>query len=84
MSLASTCRSKDEEDLADFLARRPAHATNGQFLESTRRDLQRYEERYGILSHQLQDAVRSGELAEDLDVCDWLILYGLLLRAEAR
>jgi hypothetical protein len=84
MSHASTCRSIDAEGLSDFLARRPAHATNGQLVASLRRDLQHYEERYGNPSHHLQEAVRSGELAEDLDVCDWSILYGLLLRAEAR
>lgn len=51
-------------------------------MATLRAEIRRYEEQYGIPSDRLEEAVKSGELIENLEVCDWLILYSLLLRAE--
>lgn len=82
MSVTSACRSIQTQDPTDLLAQRPAASSKGEFVATLRQSLRRYEERFGIPSEHLDAALKSGELGEDLDVCDWLIHYSLLLRAE--
>ena len=83
-SVASACRSIQTQDPSELLAQRPAASSNGEFVATLRQSLRRSEERYAIPSEKLDAALKSGELVEDLEVCDWLIQYSLLLRAEAQ
>jgi hypothetical protein len=53
-------------------------------MDQLRRSLKQFEDHYRIPSHRLHAALDAGELTETLDVCDWLILYSVLLRVEGR
>jgi hypothetical protein len=41
-----------------------------------------YEQRYGMPSDRIHEAIDAGELIEDLDVCHWIMDYELLQSAE--
>lgn len=43
-----------------------------------------YEVRHGMPSSEVGPAIDRGELEETLDVCQWLLDYDLLRRAESR
>jgi hypothetical protein len=83
MATTSTCRGETEELVTELLARRPEEIDDAQFLLELRRSLKQYEDRYNLPSDRLHAALAAGDLTETLDVCDWLIQYSLLLRAEA-
>ena len=84
MALRSTCRTDTEQSPAELLLQRPVGTDRTQILIELRRTLQQYEERYRIPSHRLRAALDAGELTETLDVCDWIILYSVLLHAEGQ
>jgi hypothetical protein len=44
--------------------------------------VKQYEERYGIPSERIHDAIDAGELIEDLGVVHWIFDYNLLCRIE--
>ncbi|MBA3450489.1 MAG: hypothetical protein H0T18_04680 [Chloroflexia bacterium] len=61
------------------------HDTEAQnaMLAEIRESVRQYEERYGMSSDRIHDAIDAGELIEVLDVCDWIFQYNLLQRVEA-
>jgi hypothetical protein len=80
-----TPREADADAIvADLLARHPAPTDKAEVLSEFRKILKPYEVRYGLPSDRLYAAVASGELAETLDVCDWMIHYGIFLDVQAR
>ena len=68
----------------DFLALQPSSSANDQALGELRRRIQQYEEHYNLSSEDLHQAVTTKQLSETLDVCDWLIEYSVLVRAESK
>lgn len=84
MALRSSCRTDDDQSPNDLLAQRPHESDNARVVSELRRSVKRYEDRYNLPSDLLQAALTAGEISETLDVCDWLIQYSMLLRAEAR
>jgi hypothetical protein len=42
----------------------------------------RYEERFGIPSNQIHDAIENNTLIETEEVCDWIMAYELLIRVQ--
>jgi hypothetical protein len=84
MALRATCRTEPDQSPAELLLQRPAGTDRAQILIELRRTLQQYEDRYHIPSHRLRAALDAGELTETLDVCDWLMLYSVLLHAEGQ
>lgn len=84
MAITSSCRADTDRSQVDLLVQRPLASDNAQVVIELRRSLKRYEDRYNIPSDRLQAALDAGDISETLDVCDWLIQYSILLRAEAR
>jgi hypothetical protein len=84
MALPKPRQAGWEQSLEAFLAQRPDAAESAVGIAALRERVKRYEERYGLPSERLHAAVASGELAETLDVCDWLIHYDILLHVEGR
>lgn len=52
------------------------------YLAELRASVKRYEERYGMPSHRVHDAIEAGELIEDLAVGHWIFQYDLLCDVE--
>lgn len=84
MAPVETCRADADQLLTDLLAQRPAESDSAQVVIELRQSLKQYEDRYNVPSDRLHAALEAGDLTETLDVCDWLIQYSMLLRAEAR
>ncbi len=62
----------ERDTIADFVA----------ILERLQVAIQNQEERYGIPSEDLSEAIENGRIEETEDVCDWLIDFELLQRAK--
>jgi hypothetical protein len=62
------------------LARRGEAPSDGDLRAELERRISAYEARYGISSDRLSGAIDRGEIAETLDVCDWLMDVTLLRR----
>jgi hypothetical protein len=69
--------------LTELLAQRPAHLDAAHAVRELRYRVKCYEDRYGIPSDRLHQAIEAGDVVEDLEVSRWLFQYTLLLRAEA-
>ncbi len=56
------------------------HDTEAQnaMLAEIRESVEQYEERYGMSSDRIHDAIDAGELVEDRDVGHWIFQYDLL------
>jgi hypothetical protein len=53
-----------------------------RMLAEIRESVKQYEQRYGMPSECVHDAIDAGELVEDLDVCNWIFQYDLLRSVE--
>jgi hypothetical protein len=84
MALRSSCQTEDNQSPNELLAQRPHEPDNASVVSELRRSVKSYEDRYNMPSDRLEAALAAGEITETLDVCDWLIQYSMLLRAEAR
>ena len=73
-----------EQLLEDLLEQRNDIQRQETMLAEIRESVKQYEQRYGLSSDCIHDAIDSGELVEDLDVCDWIFQYNLLQRVEAK
>jgi hypothetical protein len=51
-------------------------------LAEIRKSVKQYEQRYGMSSDCVHDAIDAGELVEDQDVCHWIFQYDLLRSVE--
>jgi hypothetical protein len=51
-------------------------------LAEIRESVKQYEQRYGMPSDCVHDAIDAGELVEDQDVCHWIFQYDLLRSVE--
>ncbi len=84
MAFVKPRKADADQIVADLLAQRPKVADNAEALKELRELLKQYEDRYNLPSNQLHAALETGELAETLDVCDWLIHYSIFLRVQSR
>ena len=84
MATKSSCRTTTDQSSNDLLAQRPLASDDVRAVIELRRSVKSYEDRYNMPSDRLQAALAAGDISETLDVCDWLIQYSMLLRAEAR
>ena len=73
-----------EQLLENLLEQRHDIQRQEAMLAEIRESVNLYEQRYGLSSDCIHDAIDSGELVEDLDVCDWIFQYNLLRRVEAK
>ena len=73
-----------EQLLEDLLEQRNDIQRQETMLAEIRESVKQYEHRYGLSSDCIHDAIDSGELVEDLDVCAWIFQYNLLQRVEAK
>ena len=53
-----------------------------KLLADLRREIRQYEERYGIASERIHEAIDSGDLVEDQDVGHWIFQYTILCSVE--
>jgi hypothetical protein len=53
-----------------------------RMLAEIRESVKQYEQRYGMPSECVHDAIDAGELVEGLDVCNWIFQYDLLRSVE--
>jgi hypothetical protein len=83
MGLRTTCHVDTETELSEFLTQRPKPSDVSQTISELRRCVKQYEDRYGIESCCLHQAIDDGTLVEDREVGRWIFQYNLLLRAEA-
>jgi hypothetical protein len=72
-----------EQLIAELLEQRNDVEAQQQVLAEIRESVRQYEERYGMSSDCIHDAIDAGELIEDLDVCNWIFSYDLLQSVEA-
>ena len=77
-------QSSSEQAFEEFLARRPSAAESAAAVTDLRDKVRQYEERYNLPSIASTRRSRQGELAETLDVCDWMIHYDILQYVEGR
>ena len=84
MALTSSGRVKTVQQMMEQLEASRAPEKQAAYLAELRASVKRYEERYGMPSDRIHDAIDAGELVEDLDVCNWIFDYELLLDVEER
>ena len=84
MALTSSGRVKTVQHIMEQLEASRAPEKQAAYLAELRASVKRYEERYGMPSDRIHDAIDAGELVEDLDVCNWIFDYELLLDVEER
>ena len=73
-----------EQQLLELLKGRYDFQSQETMLGEIRESVKQYEQRYGLSSDCVHNAIDAGELTEDLDVCDWIFQYNLLRRVEAK
>jgi hypothetical protein len=79
-STAPDIKAKIEE----LLAQRDDQDAQERLLWETRLRVQGYEDKFGIPSERIHQAIDEGTLAETLEVCHWIMEYDLLCRARSR
>jgi hypothetical protein len=84
MALVSSGRAKTVQQIMEQLEASRAPERQAAYLADLRASVKQYEERYGMSSDRIHDAIDAGELVEDLDVCNWIFDYELLLDVEER
>ena len=88
MASVSSNRTDVDEHVEQLLKElsQQVHDVEGQaaMLAEIRESVKQYEQRYGMSSDRVHDAIDAGELVEDLEVCDWIFQYNLLKRVEAK
>ena len=82
MSLVSPGRIDTEKRIQELLAQCEIMPDISAVLAELRQSVKAYEERYGIASERIHDAIEAGELIEDLEVGHWNFDYDLLCRIE--
>jgi hypothetical protein len=83
MSLTSPRRIDAEQRLKELLEQFNDLQDTDKTLSELRESVKQYEERYGMASERIHEAIDAGELEEDLDVVHWIFRYELLCRVEA-
>jgi hypothetical protein len=53
-----------------------------ELVHALRRSVRAYEEQFGIPSSEIHHAIKDGRLVETLDVCEWLMDFEVLSKAE--
>jgi hypothetical protein len=72
------------KELADqLLAERDVISRYVERIDKIRSRVLACEEKFGIPSSQIHEAIESGQLYETLEVCEWIIDYELLSRAKS-
>lgn len=84
MALVSFGRVKTVQQIMEQLEASRAPDAQAAYLVEPRTRVKRFEEHYGMPSDRIHDAIEAGELVEDLDVCNWIFDYELLLDVEGR
>lgn len=82
MALVSSDRVKTVQKWMEQLEASRAPEAQAAYLAELRANVKQYEERFGISSDRIHDAIDAGELVEDLDVCNWIFDYELLREIE--
>lgn len=80
MALATTLPLGTEQTIVKLLAQLNSPEEQSRLLAQTRMMVKSYEEKFGLRSEQIHDAIDSGELAETVEVCHWIFQYDILRR----
>ena len=78
MALVSSGRVKTVQEMMEQLEASSTPQAQAAYLAELRSSVKQYEERYGMPSERIHDAIDAGELIEDLDVGHWIFQYDLL------
>jgi hypothetical protein len=84
MALVSSGHVKTVQEMLEQLEASSTPQAQAAYLAELRANVKQYEERYGMPSDRIHDAIDAGELVEDLDVCNWIFDYELLRDIEKR
>ena len=84
MARVSSGRVKTVQEMMEQLEASSTPQAQAAYLAELRACVKHYEERYGMSSDRVHDAIDAGELIEDLDVCNWIFDYELLRDVEKR
>ena len=86
MTLIASNRTDIDEYVAhvrkDLQEQRNDVQRQAAMLAEIRESVKQYEQRYGMSSDCIHDAIDAGELIEDRDVGHWIFQYDLLQRVE--
>ncbi|MGH2614135.1 MAG: hypothetical protein ACRDJC_02750 [Thermomicrobiales bacterium] len=78
MALVSSGRTRTAQELMELIEGRNIEEDHDDMLSELRQSVKRYEERYGMASACIHDAIEAGELVEDQDVGHWIFQFDLL------
>jgi hypothetical protein len=71
-----------QQRMRDLFAQLDNEQAQVRLIDETRQRVKHYEDLYGIASQNIHRAIDAGELAETLEVCQWIFDYNLLRRVE--
>ena len=83
MSVNSTPRVDADQRFRELIVQFDTPWDIDETLSELRNSVKRYEDRYGMASEGIHDAIDAGILIEDRDVGHWIFQYMLLKRVEA-
>jgi hypothetical protein len=84
MALVSSDRRDVGRQLQELLEQLNNLEEQEMMLTELRESVKAFEQRYGMQSHCVHDAIESGELVEDRDVAHWIFQYDLLRSVEEK
>jgi hypothetical protein len=84
MAPVSSGRVKTVQEMMEQLEASRAPEAQAAYLAELRARVKHCEQRYGMSSERIHDAIDAGELVEDLDVCNWIFAHDLLRDVEER
>ena len=88
MALVSSGHVKTVQEIMEQLEASSTPQAQAAYLAELRASVKQYEERYGMPSERIHDAIDAGELIEDLDVGHWIfqcdLLHNLLQSVEEK
>ncbi len=84
MALITSGRKDIAKQLKELLEQPFDTEAQAAMLAEIRESVQRYEERYGMTSDCIHEAIEAGTLIEDQDVGHWIFQYELLQDVEGQ
>jgi phage baseplate assembly protein W len=83
MTFTTSGHKSLEQQLNDVMEQPFDMEAQAEILAEIRASVEQYEKRYGMSSDRIHEAIDSGKLVEDFDVCHWIFQYELLQDVEA-
>lgn len=78
MATTSSREAQIQKRVEELLASLSEPVNYEETIAELRREVKSFEERYGLPSDKIHDAIEAGELVEDLEVGNWIFRVRLL------